>query len=60
MERLFFGDTAGTKIVGERIPQLWGGSRDMYTDRHDLVALRVPEDQDMLSDFIQNNLGVFF
>jgi hypothetical protein len=27
---------------------------------HDLVALRVPADQDRLSEFIQNNFGVFF
>ncbi|KAH6663075.1 hypothetical protein B0J14DRAFT_280064 [Halenospora varia] len=41
-------------------PQLWGSSETKYDDIHDLVALRVPADQDRLSDFIFNNFGVFF
>jgi hypothetical protein len=29
----------------------------MFDDPHDLVALRVPADQDRLSEFILNNFG---
>lgn len=60
MERWFFNDTAGNKSANERIPHLWGASRDTFKDKHDLIALRVPADQDMLSNFIQNNMGVLF
>jgi hypothetical protein len=41
-------------------PQLWGSSETKYDDIYDLVALRVPADQDRLSEFILNNFGVFF
>jgi hypothetical protein len=37
-----------------------GASETIFDDPHDLVALRVPADQDRLSKFIQNNFGVFF
>ena len=41
-------------------PQLWGSSETKYDDIHDLVVLRVPADQDRLSEFILNNFGIFF
>jgi hypothetical protein len=43
-------------------PQLWGRSQQIFDDINvpDLVALRVPADQDRLSEFVQNNFGVFF
>ena len=41
-------------------PRLWGNSVKKYDDEHDLVALRVPADQDRLSEFIINYLSVFF
>jgi hypothetical protein len=59
MRNWFFDNTTGTKGGGE-VPQLWGASEQTYDDIHDLVALRVPADQDRLSKFIQNNFGLFF
>jgi hypothetical protein len=59
MRDWFFNNTNG-KSGGHEIPQLWGASENIFDDPHDLVALRVPADQDRLSDFIQNNFGVFF
>ncbi|RYO90235.1 hypothetical protein DL764_008472 [Monosporascus ibericus] len=41
-------------------PQLWGRSEDRFRDVDDLVALRVPANQDRLSLFVLNNFGVFF
>ncbi|RYP92033.1 hypothetical protein DL770_001888 [Monosporascus sp. CRB-9-2] len=41
-------------------PQLWGRSEDRFRDVDDLVALRVPANQDRLSLFVLNNLGAFF
>jgi hypothetical protein len=41
-------------------PQLWGSSKTKYDEIHDLVALRVPTDQDRISEFILNNFSVFF
>jgi hypothetical protein len=41
-------------------PQLWGSSKTKYDEIHDLVALRVPADQDRISEFILNKFGVFF
>ena len=41
-------------------PQLWGSNVKKFDDLHDLVALRVPADQDRLSDFILNHFGRFF
>jgi hypothetical protein len=55
----FFNNTSGTKN-GDNIPHLWGTSETIFDDPHDLVALRVPSDQDRLSEFIQNNFGLFF
>lgn len=52
--------SAGTTPTGERIPHLWGASQNIYSDPHDLVALRVPADHDRLSQFIQSNLGILF
>ncbi|OBT63254.1 hypothetical protein VE03_07788 [Pseudogymnoascus sp. 23342-1-I1] len=41
-------------------PQLWGASEKRFEDPYDLVALRVPADQDRLSEFILNYFGGFF
>jgi hypothetical protein len=49
-----------TSGKAESRPQLWGSSETKYDDIYDLVALRVPADQDRLSEFILNNFGVFF
>ena len=56
--RNWFLDKNSDKL--ESRPQLWGNSVTKYDDVHDLVALRVPADQDRLSEFILNNFGVFF
>ncbi|KAF8858324.1 hypothetical protein BDZ45DRAFT_726129 [Acephala macrosclerotiorum] len=55
----FFDNTAG-KEDGD--PRLWDASEGIFSKEkeHDLVALRVPADQDRLSTFINNNFGVFF
>ncbi|KUJ16321.1 uncharacterized protein LY89DRAFT_734427 [Mollisia scopiformis] len=55
----FFNNSAGTKD-GDRAAQLWGASSNIFSDPHDLVALRVPADQDRFSSFIHHNFGVFF
>lgn len=55
----FFDNTTGIR-GGDKIPQLWGPSEQTYNDTHDLVALRMPADQDRLSEFIQNHFGVLF
>ena len=55
----FFDNTAGTK-GGDKTPHLWGASETLFDDPHDLIALRVPADQDQLSHFIQSSLSVFF
>ena len=44
----------------ESRPQIWGSSEIKYDDIHGLVALKVPADQDRLSEFIINKFGVFF
>lgn len=36
---------------------LVGHSYDMYSDKHDLVALRTPPDQDRLTSMLQNSVG---
>lgn len=59
MRNWFFKNTTG-KPDGDKFPQLWGASETIFDDPHDLVALRVPADQDRLSESIQNNFGVFF
>jgi hypothetical protein len=59
MRNWFFNNITGSQ-GGDKTPQLWGASEQTYDDIHDLVALRVPADQDRLSEFIQNNFGVFF
>lgn len=41
-------------------PQLWGANEKRFKDPYDLVALRVPADQDRLSEFILNYFGGFF
>ncbi|TVY16396.1 hypothetical protein LARI1_G007412 [Lachnellula arida] len=56
----WFDDPTGEKSPNDCIPQLWGASEHTYTDPHDLVALRVPADQDRLSNFVQKNFGVLF
>lgn len=55
----FFQNTAGIKD-GDHSPHLWGASSTIFAHPHDLVASRVPADQDRLSSFIHHNLGVFF
>lgn len=51
-----------TRLVSlsETTPRLWGASATIFDNPHDLVALRVPADQDRLSEFIQNNFGLSF
>ena len=49
----WFLDPTGKKTPDNRRPQLWGASEKVYADPHDLVALRVPADQDRLSEFMQ-------
>lgn len=39
---------------------LIGHSYDLYNQKHDLVALRTPPDQDRLTTFLQSNLGYYF
>jgi hypothetical protein len=46
--------------LSETTPRLWGASATIFDNPHDLVALRVPADQDRLSEFIQNNFGLSF
>jgi hypothetical protein len=59
MRNWFFNNTPGSKTAEER-PQIFGASEKAFDDPNDLVALRVPADQDRLSQFIQSNFGVFF
>jgi len=56
--RNWFLDTTSNKVKPR--PQLWGSSMKKYDDIHDLVALRVPADQDRLSEFILNYFSYFF
>ncbi|OBT99590.1 hypothetical protein VE01_02892 [Pseudogymnoascus verrucosus] len=56
--REWFLDTHNGKQYGA--PQLWGASEKRFDDPYDLVALRVPADQDRLSEFILNYFGGFF
>ncbi|CZR63052.1 uncharacterized protein PAC_12949 [Phialocephala subalpina] len=56
----FFNNTSSTKPIDQQIPRLWGASERTYDSIHDLVALRVPSDQDRLSNFIQNNFSLLF
>jgi hypothetical protein len=55
----FFNNTPG-EPVGDKPPRPWGASATIFDNPHDLVALRVPADQDRLSEFIQNNFGLSF
>ncbi|TVY18730.1 hypothetical protein LARI1_G002861 [Lachnellula arida] len=57
--RAWFFDNTNTS-ASRQIPRLWGASERMYDNVHDLVALRVPADQDRLSSFIQNNFSLLF
>ncbi|KAL3418101.1 hypothetical protein PVAG01_09816 [Phlyctema vagabunda] len=41
-------------------PKVFGASEARFDDVYDLVALRVPADQDRLSEFVVNNFGVLF
>ncbi|TVY84455.1 hypothetical protein LSUE1_G001279 [Lachnellula suecica] len=56
----FFNNTISSEPNDKDIPRLWGASERTYDSIHDLVALRVPSDQDRLSNFIQNNFSLFF
>jgi hypothetical protein len=55
----FFKNPLGIRN-GDKSPQLWGASSNVFSNPHDLIALRVPADQDRLSAFIHNNFGIFF
>ncbi|KAI0021091.1 hypothetical protein F4780DRAFT_298916 [Xylariomycetidae sp. FL0641] len=55
MKRWFHGEDTPHKT-----PQLWGESSKRFDDAHDLVALRVPEDQDQLSRSIMKYFGFLF
>ncbi|TVY42734.1 hypothetical protein LOCC1_G004107 [Lachnellula occidentalis] len=57
--RDWFFDSTG-RATPKRTPRLWGASECMYDNIHDLVALRVPAEQDRLSSFIQNNFSLLF
>jgi hypothetical protein len=39
---------------------LGGSSHDLYRNRNDLIALKVPEDPDRLTSLVQDNLGCLF
>lgn len=56
--REWFLDTHNGKPYAA--PQLWGASEKRFEDPYDLVALRVPADQDRLSEFILNYCGGLF
>jgi hypothetical protein len=56
--RNWFLDTTSHKV--EPRPQLWGNGAKKYDDIYDLVALRVPADQDRLSEFILNYFSYLF
>ncbi|KAE9377658.1 hypothetical protein N431DRAFT_461252 [Stipitochalara longipes BDJ] len=57
MKAWFLGQTSGET---NSIPQLFDSSKKRFEDPNDLVALRVPADQDRLSEFILNHFGAFF
>jgi hypothetical protein len=44
----------------EALPRLWGASEHIFSNTSDLVALRVPADQDRLSNFVTNNFSFLF
>ncbi len=56
--REWFLDTKSRKL--NPTPQLWGSSMTKFDNENDLVALRVPADQDRLSELILNYFGEFF
>jgi hypothetical protein len=56
--REWFLDTKSGK--SNPTPQLWGSSMARFDNENDLVALRVPADQDRLSGLILNYFGGFF
>jgi hypothetical protein len=41
-------------------PMLGGSSDDLYDDRNDLVSLKVPQDPDRLTSFVQDHFGYVF
>jgi hypothetical protein len=57
MKAWFLGQNSG-KI--NPTPQLFDSSRKRFEDSNDLLVLRVPEDQDRLSEFILSRFGAFF
>jgi len=57
MKGWFLGQNTGKTPF---IPQLFDSSKKRFEDPNDLVALRVPADQDRLSEFIMNHFGAFF
>ncbi|KAH6677381.1 hypothetical protein B0J14DRAFT_584138 [Halenospora varia] len=58
MRSWFFNNTSNTST--KPVPRLWGASSNLYSNPSDLVALRVPANQDRLSLFIQNNFSLLF
>ncbi|KAI0154291.1 hypothetical protein GGR57DRAFT_466580 [Xylariaceae sp. FL1272] len=54
MRKWFLGEAENKQ------PQLWGRSQKRFEDVSDLVALKVPANQDRLSLFILNYFGGFF
>lgn len=59
MRNWFFSNTDGTSD-GDGPPHLWGASETIFSNHRDLIALRVPAEQDRLSYFIHSNLGILF
>lgn len=49
-----------THNVKNPVTQLWGVNQKRFDDPYDLVALRVPADQDRLSEFILKYFGGLF
>ena len=52
----FFNESLGSKSF----PTLGGHSAGLYDNLDDLVTLRAPEDQDQLTSFVQEHLGILF
>jgi hypothetical protein len=55
--RKFFNRTSENPVG---YPMLGGSSDELYNDRDDLVALKVPEDPDRLTTFVQDHMGYMF
>ncbi|TVY44319.1 hypothetical protein LSUB1_G001291 [Lachnellula subtilissima] len=60
LRKWFFNNTSTGRPTSHETPRLWGASERMYDNIHDLVALRVPADQNRLSSVVQNNFSLLF